>query len=189
MSCKQNCKQKSCIPPKFSQSSSHLLLHVLWLQTSLFLTFRVFFFLGGGSNNPTRHLERLQAECAPRQTKLAKPTLQMSLSTNFSPNIPQFSGSILSLVLTGRRPKRPEIPGWVRGGGKISIGLRTLFPLTAFKNAPNPKFCPKFVPTIFFGVAIRGFQICREVLNGVGADGVGVKIPIFPVNCSYLPLS
>ena len=28
----------------------------------------------------------------------------------------------------------------------------------------------------------------REVLNGVGADGVGVKFPIFPVNCSYLPL-
>ena len=27
----------------------------------------------------------------------------------------------------------------------------------------------------------------REVLNGVGADGVGVKFPIFPVNCSYLP--
>ena len=29
----------------------------------------------------------------------------------------------------------------------------------------------------------------REVLNGVGADGVGVKFPYFPVNCSYLPLS
>ena len=29
----------------------------------------------------------------------------------------------------------------------------------------------------------------REVPNGVGADGVGVKFPIFPVNCSRLPLS
>ena len=28
----------------------------------------------------------------------------------------------------------------------------------------------------------------REVPNGVGADGVGVKFPIFPVNCSRLPL-
>ena len=28
----------------------------------------------------------------------------------------------------------------------------------------------------------------QEVLNGVGADGVGVKFPMFPVNCSYLPL-
>ena len=27
----------------------------------------------------------------------------------------------------------------------------------------------------------------REVPNGVGADGVGVKFPIFPVNCSRLP--
>ena len=28
----------------------------------------------------------------------------------------------------------------------------------------------------------------REVPNGVGADGVGVKFPIFPVNCSRWPL-
>ena len=28
----------------------------------------------------------------------------------------------------------------------------------------------------------------REVPNGVGADGVGVKFPLFPVNCSRLPL-
>ena len=31
-------------------------------------------------------------------------------------------------------------------------------------------------------------NLYREVLNRVGADGVGVKFPIFPVNCSYLPL-
>ena len=31
-------------------------------------------------------------------------------------------------------------------------------------------------------------KTCREVPNGVGADGVGVKFPIFPVNCSRLPL-
>ena len=29
----------------------------------------------------------------------------------------------------------------------------------------------------------------REVLHGVGADGVGVKFPIFAVNCCCLPLS
>ena len=32
-----------------------------------------------------------------------------------------------------------------------------------------------------------GLDLCsssREVLNGVGADGVGVKFPIFPVDCS-----
>ena len=30
--------------------------------------------------------------------------------------------------------------------------------------------------------------IDREVLHGVGADGVGVKFPIFAVNCCCLPL-
>ena len=29
----------------------------------------------------------------------------------------------------------------------------------------------------------------REVLHGVGADGVGVKFPIVAVNCCCLPLS
>ena len=29
----------------------------------------------------------------------------------------------------------------------------------------------------------------RKVLNGVGADGVGMKLPMFPVNCSCLPMS
>ena len=29
----------------------------------------------------------------------------------------------------------------------------------------------------------------REVFKGVSADGVGVKFPIFPVNCSCLALS
>ena len=29
----------------------------------------------------------------------------------------------------------------------------------------------------------------EEVLHGVGADGVGVKFPIFAVNCGCLPLS
>ena len=35
---------------------------------------------------------------------------------------------------------------------------------------------------------VRNFKN-REVPNGVGADGVGVKFPIFPVTCSRLPLS
>ena len=30
---------------------------------------------------------------------------------------------------------------------------------------------------------------CREVLHGVSADGVGVKFPVFAVNCCCLPLS
>ena len=33
------------------------------------------------------------------------------------------------------------------------------------------------------------FFVSREVLHGVGADGVGVKFPILAVNCSCSPLS
>ena len=32
-------------------------------------------------------------------------------------------------------------------------------------------------------------DVSREVLHGVGVDGVGVKFPIFAVNCCCLPLS
>ena len=35
---------------------------------------------------------------------------------------------------------------------------------------------------------IRRHARSREVLHGVGADGVGVKFPIFAVNCCCLPL-
>ena len=35
----------------------------------------------------------------------------------------------------------------------------------------------------------REVAASREVLHGVGADGVGVKFPIFAVNCCCLPLS
>ena len=36
--------------------------------------------------------------------------------------------------------------------------------------------------------AVFGMMLCREVPNGFGADGVGAKFPIFPVNCSRLPV-
>ena len=43
------------------------------------------------------------------------------------------------------------------------------------------------------GCRIRYLQdlaaLYREVFNGVGADGVGVKFPIFAVHCCCLPLS
>ena len=43
-------------------------------------------------------------------------------------------------------------------------------------------------PNIIDSCSAAASPDSREVLNGVGADGVGVKSPIFPVNCSYLPL-
>ena len=44
--------------------------------------------------------------------------------------------------------------------------------------------CPQDIRTKTFEFML---VFHREVLNGVGADGVGVKFPIFPVNCSFLP--
>ena len=51
-------------------------------------------------------------------------------------------------------------------------------------------------PAIFLGTpelipetATAFPRFLREVLHGIGADGVGVKFPIFAVNCCCLPLS
>ena len=44
----------------------------------------------------------------------------------------------------------------------------------------------KIVLHVLFQMRVRPVQ---KILNGVGADGVGVKLPIFPANCSRLLLS
>ena len=57
--------------------------------------------------------------------------------------------------------------------------LRTRFPLTAFKNAPNPKFVPNLSPTIVFGfqsgVGPNLSKICRKLEN----DNFRTKFQIF----------
>ena len=45
--------------------------------------------------------------------------------------------------------------------------LRTLFPHTAFKNAPNPKFVQILSRRFFFGVPIRGTQICQKFVKNL----------------------
>ena len=42
------------------------------------------------------------------------------------------------------------------------LGLRSLFPLTAFKNAPNPKFVQNLSQRLFLGVPVRGSKICKN---------------------------
>ena len=45
-----------------------------------------------------------------------------------------------------------------------AFGLRNPFPLTAFKNAPNPKFVPNLSQRLFFfGVPVRGSKICENL--------------------------
>ena len=65
---------------------------------------------------------------------------------------------------SGLRPRR-----LLQGVGDVSkyrLILRTLFPLTALKNAPNPKICPKFVLAIVFGGSGQGewhfSKICQN---------------------------
>ena len=43
-------------------------------------------------------------------------------------------------------------------------------PLTAFKNAPNPKFVQNLSRRLFFGVPIRGTQICQKVVENLKND-------------------
>ena len=43
--------------------------------------------------------------------------------------------------------------------------LRTLFPLTAFKNAPNPKFVQNLSQRLLLGVPIRGTEIAQKFVE------------------------
>ena len=42
------------------------------------------------------------------------------------------------------------------------VGLRTLFPLTAFKNARNPKFVQNLSQRLFWGVPVTGTEIWKN---------------------------
>ena len=55
-------------------------------------------------------------------------------------------------------------------GTECDSELRTLFPLTAFKNAPNPKFVQNLSRRLFFGVPIRGTQICQKFAEKLKND-------------------
>ena len=55
-------------------------------------------------------------------------------------------------------------------------------PPLAMSQFVIPKNCFRMICVIISGL------IAREALHGVGADGVGVKFPIFAVNCCCLPL-
>ena len=77
----------------------------------------------------------------------------------FSPFLPIF----------GFRPVLHSMPG---AGGltrNYRPELRTLFPLTAFKNARNPKFVQNLSQRLFLGVPVRGtkiWKICQNLKNG-----------------------
>ena len=95
----------------------------------------------------------------------------------------EMSHNLALLILDPRDPPNFD-PEALQSGCGLSflyLGLAN-FGRIAHKNFSE--FFSENIPVIFG----PSFSRVREVLNGVGADGVGVKFPIFPVNCSYLPL-
>ena len=63
--------------------------------------------------------------------------------------------------------------------GKGPSFLRTLFPLTAFKNAPNPQFVQNLSRRLFFGVPTRGTQICQIFAEKLKNDNFWTNFQIF----------
>ena len=61
------------------------------------------------------------------------------------------------------------------------MNRRTLESGKLLSSSPSQKSAPRQV------VPFPRGHSGREVLHGVGADGVGVKFPIFAVNCCCLP--
>ena len=60
-----------------------------------------------------------------------------------------------------------------RKPGQSAHALRTLFPLTAFKNARNPKFVRNLSQRLFLGVPVRGTEIWKNLSKFVR------KLPFF----------
>ena len=62
---------------------------------------------------------------------------------------------------------------------RFDTQLANPFPLTAFKNAPNPKFVQNLSRRLFFGVPIRGTQICQKFVENLKSDNFGTNFQIF----------
>ena len=56
-------------------------------------------------------------------------------------------------------------PARINFVGISTTMLRNLFPLTAFKNAPNPKFVQNLSQRLFLGVPVRGSKICKRIVK------------------------
>ena len=61
------------------------------------------------------------------------------------------------------------------------LDLRTLFPLTAFKNARNPKFVQNLSQRLFWGVPVRGTEIWKNLSKIVR------KLPFFKFLTEIFP--
>ena len=71
----------------------------------------------------------------------------------------------------------------------FSAEIIFLYILAATRKLHLPLLCFHYITWKFRKQIYSAIYYIREVLHGVGADGVGVKFPIFAVNCCCLPLS
>ena len=93
------------------------------------------------------------------------------------------SGSQRKGLTSGEVRELPGSLGNFRGSLGNFRGTSGLLSSSTVRELPGKS------PKNFRGIRMgKSGDFPREVLNGVGVDGVGVKFPIFPVNCSYLPL-
>ena len=61
----------------------------------------------------------------------------------------------------------------------MAQALRTLFPITAFKNAPDPKFVQNLSRRFFFGVPINRTQICQKFVENLKNDNFRTNFQFF----------
>ena len=61
----------------------------------------------------------------------------------------------------------------------VHVDLRALRPLTAFKNAPNPKLVQNLSRRLFFGIPIRGTQICHNCVKKLKNDNFQTNVSNF----------
>ena len=97
-------------------------------------------------------------------------------------------GQLVSAKMTERTPENLSEQLSLTPAQHINFG-RSHFP----KKIPpkSPKWCPQNEFREFPGPGFSGGNSpqTREVLHGVGADGVGVKFPTLAVNCCCSSLS
>ena len=106
-------------------------------------------------------------------------------------------GNLINLTIGGAKKKTININNFAGLSWKwVGVKLFMCFPFSWGKEETHKQNSQEIsgkgqdYPGIIPGQSRESsVYVFREVLHGVGADGVGVKFPIFAVSCCCLPLS
>ena len=118
-------------------------------------------------------LRKVVANCAPNLRKIAGVSFRTSHEgcAKLSRTCRKFESKFRTILCKYPFSKAPS--------SKSPLNLRTLFPLTAFKNAPNPKFVQNLSRRLLFGVPIRGTQFCQKFVENLKNDNFRTNFQIF----------